>query len=61
MGYEIRAMSFAEIMDAGFRIVRQHFGLIIGIGLSKTRANADGGALFERDVLRKEMHVGLQA
>jgi len=31
MGYEIRAMSFAEIMDTGFRIVRQHFGLIIGI------------------------------
>src|SRR2546428_1128710 len=31
MGYEIRAMSFAEIMDAGFRIVRQHFGVIVGI------------------------------
>ena len=31
MGYEIRAMSFAEIMDTGFRIVRRHFGLIIGI------------------------------
>lgn len=31
MGYEIRAMSFAEIMDAGFRIVRRHFGLIVGI------------------------------
>src|SRR2546422_7472951 len=31
MGYEIRAMSFAEIMDTGFRMVRQHFGLIIGI------------------------------
>jgi len=31
MSYEIRAMSFAEIMDTGFRIVRQHFGVIIGI------------------------------
>jgi hypothetical protein len=34
MGYEIRAMSFAEIMDTGFRIVRQNFGLIIGIAAS---------------------------
>ena len=31
MSYEIRAMSFAEIMDAGFRIVSRHFGLILGI------------------------------
>ena len=31
MNYEIRAMSFAEIMDVGFRIVSRHFGLIVGI------------------------------
>src|SRR5438874_10980654 len=31
MGYEVRVMSFAGNMDTGFRIVRQHFGLIIGI------------------------------
>ena len=31
MRYEIRAMSFAEILDAGFRLVRDHFVLLVGI------------------------------
>jgi hypothetical protein len=33
MNYEIRAMSFAEILDTGFRLVRDHFVLLSGIGL----------------------------
>jgi len=32
MGYEIRAMSFGEILDTGFRLVRDHFGLFLAIG-----------------------------
>jgi len=59
MSYEIRAMSFAEIMDTGFRIVRQHFGLIIGSPRRSTcdrdpgragraRARAGAGAVGER-------------
>ena len=31
MRYEVRAMSFAEILDAGFRLVRDHFVLLVGI------------------------------
>jgi len=31
MGYEIRAMSFGEILDAGFRIVRDHAAVLVGI------------------------------
>jgi hypothetical protein len=30
--YEIRAMSFAEILDMGFRLLRDHFVLIVGLG-----------------------------
>jgi hypothetical protein len=33
MNYEIRAMSFSEILDTGFRLVRDHFALLAGIGL----------------------------
>jgi hypothetical protein len=33
VNYEIRAMSFAEILDTGFRLVRDHFALLTGIGL----------------------------
>jgi hypothetical protein len=33
MNYEIRAMSFAEILDTGFRLVRDHFALLASIGL----------------------------
>jgi hypothetical protein len=33
MNYEIRAMSFAEILDTGFRLVRDQFALLAGIGL----------------------------
>ncbi len=32
MRYEIRAMSFAEILDTGFRIVRNHFVTVVGLG-----------------------------
>jgi hypothetical protein len=31
MRYEVRAMSFAEILDAGFRLLRDHFALLVGI------------------------------
>jgi hypothetical protein len=31
MRYEIRAMSFAEILDQGFRLVRDHFVPIVGL------------------------------
>lgn len=31
--YEIRPMSVAEILDAGFRLVRDHFALLVGIQL----------------------------
>lgn len=31
MQYEIRAMSFGEILDTGLRIVRNHFVLLVGI------------------------------
>ena len=33
MPYEIRAMSFAEVLDTGFRLIRDHFALLVGIGL----------------------------
>jgi uncharacterized protein (DUF697 family) len=32
MRYEIRAMSFGEILDMGFRLLRDHFVLIVGLG-----------------------------
>jgi hypothetical protein len=31
MRYEVREMSFAEILDAGFRLLRDHFVLLVGI------------------------------
>ena len=31
MRYEIRAMSIGEILDAGFRLLRDHFVLLVGI------------------------------
>ena len=31
MMYEVRAMSFAEILDTGFRILRNDFSLLVGI------------------------------
>jgi hypothetical protein len=31
MRYEVRAMSFAEILDSGFRLLRDHFALLVGI------------------------------
>lgn len=30
MGYEIRAMSFGEMLDAGFQLLRDHFVLLVG-------------------------------
>ncbi len=33
MAYEIRAMSFSEVLDTGFRLIRDHFSLLVGIGL----------------------------
>lgn len=34
MRYEIRAMSIGEVLDTGFRLVRDHFGILVGIGLT---------------------------
>jgi hypothetical protein len=31
MGYEIREMSFAEVLDTGFKLLRNHFGLLVGM------------------------------
>lgn len=31
MGYEVRAMSFGEILDVGFRLLRDNFALLVGI------------------------------
>lgn len=31
--YEIRAMSMAEILDTGFQLVKNHFGLLVGISM----------------------------
>ena len=31
MRYEIRAMGFSEILDTGFRLLRNHFVLVVGI------------------------------
>lgn len=33
MNYEIRTMSFGELLDTGFRLVRNHFLVLLGIGL----------------------------
>jgi len=33
MRYEIRAMSFGEILDAGFQLLRNHFSLLVGLSL----------------------------
>ena len=33
MKYEIRAMSFGEILDTGFQLLRNHFGLLVGLSL----------------------------
>jgi len=30
MEYEIREMSFAEVLDTGFQLLRNHFGLLVG-------------------------------
>ena len=46
MSYDIRAMSFAEIMDAGFQIVRRHFALILGIAAALYVPVAILGALL---------------
>lgn len=34
MRYEIRAMDFGEILDTGFRLLRDHVLLLVGIGLT---------------------------
>lgn len=34
MRYEIRAMDFGEILDTGFRLLRDHVLLLLGIGLT---------------------------
>ncbi len=34
MTYEIRAMGLAEILDTGFRLLRNHFGILFGAALA---------------------------
>jgi hypothetical protein len=34
VGYEIRSMSIGEILDTGFRLVRNHFVVLVGISAS---------------------------
>lgn len=56
MAYEIRAMSLAELLDSGFRILRDHFLAIAGVsaivnvpvavGQSLMQAEAEAGASF---------------
>lgn len=43
--YDVRAMSLAEILDTGFRIVRNHFGLLAGLQLVVSLPLALAGAL----------------
>lgn len=33
MRYELRALSFSELLDQGFQLLRNHFRLLMGIGL----------------------------
>lgn len=52
MRYEIRASSWSEILDTSFRILRNHFGLLVGIAASvyvpMSIAGAGLAGLFER-------------
>ncbi|MDJ0867260.1 MAG: hypothetical protein QNK03_14210 [Myxococcota bacterium] len=47
MQYEIRAMSLGEILDTGFRIVRDQFGALIAIGAVLMVPLAAGTAYLE--------------
>jgi hypothetical protein len=47
MQYEIRAMSLAEILDMGFRLLRNHFGLLLGISAVVYLPYAVLAGLFE--------------
>jgi hypothetical protein len=47
MRYEIRAMSFGEILDTGWRLLRNHFALLVGIGAVLYLPLAILGKVFE--------------
>lgn len=46
--YEVRARSFGEILDLGFRIVRDHFGLLLGLSATLYVPMGFLGALLQR-------------
>lgn len=48
MSYEVRAMSIGEVLDMGFRLIRNHFGILTGIALTLTLPSALFSALVER-------------
>jgi hypothetical protein len=50
MQYEVRAMSFGEILDTGFRLLTNHFGLLIGIAGMVYVPLAVLGAVVVRDL-----------
>jgi hypothetical protein len=64
MRYEIRAMSFAEILDQGFRLVRDHFVLIVGLAATLQVPLAvlqewAGGSLITRSVTSGRILAGV--
>jgi hypothetical protein len=48
MRYEVRSMSFGEILDAGFRLVRDQFVLLVGLSALVYVPLAMAGAYFAR-------------
>lgn len=57
MPYEIRAMSLGEILDTGFRLLRNHFALLLGISAAIYLPAGAFGALLE-DFFRDPAAVG---
>ena len=50
MRYEIRAMSAGEILDTGFRLLRNHFVQLVGISAIVNIPLSIGQSLLERDM-----------
>jgi len=59
MRYEIRAMSLGEILDTGFRLLRDHFGLLVGIGAVLYVPMALLGAYVTPNAARTDADVGM--
>jgi hypothetical protein len=47
MGYEIREMSFAEVLDTGFKLLRNHFSLLVGMAAIVYMPTAFLTAIFQ--------------